>query len=43
MIINLVEYINFVLKGACSLPISTLIKATSERIKSWFVEKGIKI
>ena len=43
MTINLAECMNFVLKGARSLPICALVKTTFERTKSWFVERGTKI
>jgi len=43
MTTNLAEWINFVLKGARSLPISALVKATFEKTKTWFVERAFKI
>ena len=43
MTTNLAECINFVLKGARSLPISALVKATFEKTKTWFVERVFKI
>nr|XP_007149505.1 hypothetical protein PHAVU_005G075900g [Phaseolus vulgaris]ESW21499.1 hypothetical protein PHAVU_005G075900g [Phaseolus vulgaris] len=43
MTTNLAECINFVLNGACSLLISALVKATFEKIKTWFVERVFKI
>jgi len=42
MTTNLAECMKFVLKGARSLPNSTIIKTTFERTKSWFVERGLK-
>ena len=43
MTTNLAKCINFVLKGARSLPISALVKATFEKTKTWFVEQAFKI
>ena len=43
MTTNLAECINFVLKGARSLPISALVKATFEKTKTWFIERVFKI
>jgi len=39
---NLAECINFVFKGARSLPISALVKATFEKTKTWFLERAFK-
>ena len=39
---NLAECINFMLKGARSLSISALVKATFEKTKTWFVERVFK-
>lgn len=41
MTTNLAEWMNSVLEGTCVLPITTLVKTTFKRIKSWFVERGI--
>nr|XP_007155040.1 hypothetical protein PHAVU_003G167900g [Phaseolus vulgaris]ESW27034.1 hypothetical protein PHAVU_003G167900g [Phaseolus vulgaris] len=43
MTTNLAECINFVLKGARSLPIFALVKATFEKTKTWFLERALKI
>jgi len=43
MTTNLVECINFVPKGARSSPISSLVKATFEKTKTWFVVRAFKI
>ena len=43
MTTNLVECMNFVLKGACVLPIIVLVKTTFKRIKLWFVERGVHV
>jgi len=42
MTTNLAECMNFVLKRARSLPICALIKATFERIETWFIERRVK-
>jgi len=42
MTTNLAKCMNSVLKRARSLPICALIKATFERIATWFVERGVK-
>jgi len=42
MTTNLVECMNSIIKGACSLPICALIRATFERTATWFVERGVK-
>jgi len=38
-----VECVNFVLKGAQSLPICALLKITFQNINAWFVECGLKV
>jgi len=42
MTTNLAECMNFVLKGARSLPICALLKITFQNINVWFVERGLK-
>jgi len=43
MTTNLAECMNYVLKGARSLPIYALLKITFQNINAWFVERGLKV
>ena len=40
MTMNLVECVNSILKGACNLPITTLVRATYFRLVELFARKG---